>query len=269
MIALRKISDFIGCARALGPDNRAKLAILWRQTRNLRVSLGVQSHRPNEVFTLRTTFGTLHFRDNFGDITNLTDLLFGEVYRLPEAPGDGVVIDVGANIGMAAVWFNSKYPGRAIHCFEPLPDNARMIALNAPSAHINPVAVGAARGTATLAVDADQVMASTIPYEHAAGMLQVNVISLDDYVVRLGIDRVAILKIDTEGMELDVLAGAKTTLDRTDSISIETHGLERHQKTIRVLAQAGCRLQREAFDRSTGLVFAAGPAASRSSLISA
>ena len=266
MNSLRKIRNFVSCARALGPDNKAKLAILWRQTRNLRVSLGLQNHRPREVFTLRTKFGTLHFRDNFGDITNLTDMLFGEVYLLPEAPGDGVIIDVGANIGLAAVWFGSLYPGRPIHCFEPLADNARMIGLNAPSAHINRVAIGATRGTATLAVDADEVMASTIPYAHAAGMRTVDVTSLDDYVAQQGIERVAILKIDTEGMELDVLAGAKTALRRTDSIAIETHGPERHRETIRALREAGCRLQREEFDGSTGLVFAAGPASSPSSL---
>ena len=266
MNSLRKIRDFVGCARALGPDNKAKFAILWRQTRNLRVSLGLQSHRPSEIYTLRTTLGTLHFRDNFGDITNLTDMVFGEAYLLPETPGDGVIIDVGANIGMAAVWFGSQYPGRPIHCFEPLAGNARMIALNAPSAEINRVAVGATPGTATLAVDADEVMASTIPYQHATGMLTVNVTSLDDYVARVGIERVAILKIDTEGMELDVIAGAKTTLSRTDSIAIETHGPERHRETIRALAEAGCRLQREEFDGSTGLVFAAGPASSPSSL---
>ena len=265
MSSLRKIRNFVGCARALGPDSKAKLAILWRQTRNLRVSLRLQNHRPREVFTLRTKFGTLHFRDNFGDITNLTDMLYGEVYLLPETPGDGVIMDVGANIGLAAVWFGSQYPGRPIHCFEPLADNARMIGLNAPSARINRVAIGAMRGTTTLAVDADEVMASTIPYDHAVGTRTVDVTSLDDYTAKLGIDRVAILKIDTEGMELDVLAGAKEVLGRTEAIAIETHGAERHRETIRTLLDAGCRLQREDFDGSTGLVFAAGPASSPSS----
>ena len=98
--------------------------------------------------------------------------------------------------------------------------------------------------------------------EHAAGTRTVDVTSLDDYISKLGIERVAILKIDTEGMELDVLAGAKTALSRTDSIAIETHGPERHRETIRALIEAGCRLQREDFDGSTGLVFAAGPASS-------
>jgi FkbM family methyltransferase len=259
-----RIADFVGCARALGPDARARAAILWRLTRNLRVRLGLGRHRPETAFALRTTFGTLHFRDNFGDVTNLTKLLFKEEYKLPRLPGDGVIMDVGANIGMAAVWFDARYPGRPIHCFEPLAENARLIALNAPAARVNAVAAGAKDGITTLSVDSDAVMASRIPYARAAGDRQVRVVALDDYVREEGVDRIAILKIDAEGMELDVLEGARESLDRTDTIAMETHGRVRHAEAITRLSAAGFVVQREEFGESTGLVFAARPLATES-----
>jgi FkbM family methyltransferase len=260
MSALRKTGDFVGCALALGPDTAARAAILWRETHNLRVRLGLGRHHPNEVFTLRTTFGTLHFRNNFGDITNLTNLLYREVYRLPRRATQGAILDVGANIGMAAVWFQVRYPGHEMHCFEPLAENTRLIALNAPAARINQVAVGAAAGSTVFAVDGDAVMASSIPYARAAGSRTVEVIALDDYVRTHGITQVAVLKIDAEGMELDVLAGARETLQRTDQIAMETHGSNRHETVIQRLADAGFRIERQNYSGATGLVFAARPA---------
>jgi FkbM family methyltransferase len=257
--AIGKARDFVRCAFALGSDFPAKGAILWRETRNLRIRIGLGRYRPNEIFNLRTTYGTLHFRDNFGDITNLTNLLCREVYRLPRAAGEGVVLDVGANIGLAAVWFDVRYPGRAIHCFEPLWENIQLVSLNARSARLNPVAVGAALGTTTLAVDRDGVMASSIPYARAAEQREVRVIALDDYVREEGIAKIAVLKIDVEGMELDVLSGAQLALTQTDQIAMETHGETRHKDVLQRLTGAGFTIERESYSGPTGLVFAARP----------
>jgi hypothetical protein len=55
------------------------------------------------------------------------------------------------------------------------------------------------------------------------------VVTLDEQVAAHGVERVAFLKIDTEGMELAVLAGATHTLARTSVIALETH--ERHRHT--------------------------------------
>jgi FkbM family methyltransferase len=252
----RKLHDFWAAAMTLGTSPSARLSIFWRETKNVRVRLGLARHHPNRIYSLDTVFGRLHFRDNFGDITNLPDLLHREVYRTKAAVGAGVILDVGANIGLAAAWFSRQYPGRPIHCFEPLVENARLIPLNCPGATVRQVAVGRARGAVDLAVDADGVMASTIPYGRAAATRRLDVIALDDYAAEQGFDRVALLKIDTEGMELDVLEGARRVLDVTGVVAMETHGAERHSETIRILQAAGLQLDREEFDRTTGLVFA-------------
>jgi FkbM family methyltransferase len=255
--AAGKVAAFVGCAWSLGPDAGARVSLLWRQTKNLRVRLGLARHHPNERFTVRTRFGPLHFRDNFGDITNLTKLLYGREYALPRPPADGAVLDVGSNIGMAAVWFRSQLPGRPIHCFEPLVENTRMTALNCPEAAVHRVAVGAGPGTLSLDVDEDAVMASSIPWDHSAERRDVPVIALDDHVRAHGIERIAVLKIDAEGMELDVLRGAAETLRRTHQIVLETHGRARHDATVAALREAGFTVSRERFGAGTGLVFGA------------
>ena len=47
--------------------------------------------------------------------------------------------------------------------------------------------------------------------------------TLDKYVDENKIDHISLLKIDTEGNEINVLEGAKNILDRTDYIIIENH----------------------------------------------
>lgn len=257
MSPLRKTADFIACAWRLGPDSAARAAILWAETKNLRVGLGLGRHQSDRTFALRTRFGLLHFRDNFGDVTNLTNLLYRRIYELPREARPGAVLDVGSNIGLAAVWFRASLGNRRMHCFEPLSENTRLVGLNCPDAEIYQVAVGAEEGTLVIDVDADAVMASSIPWRTSAEKRQVRVICLDDHVREHRIDQIAVLKIDAEGMELDVLRGAQDTLRRTDQIVLETHGTIRHQATIEALRDAGFQVVRQLFSGATGMVYGA------------
>jgi FkbM family methyltransferase len=255
-----KVGEFWRCAWNLGEDASASLAIFWRETKNVRARLGLARHHPDRVYTLRIRGGPLHFRDNFGDITNLPNLFHRRVYEPPSHVGEGAILDVGANIGLAAAWFSREYPGRPIHCFEPLEENARMAKLNCPVATVNTVAVGSQPGTVELRVDRDAVMASTIPWERAVSTRSLSVMTLDEYARSNGIDRVAFLKIDTEGMELDVLDGARNVLSMTAVAALETHGRDRHDGTLARLRGAGLGIDHEDYDGHTGMVFASRPA---------
>jgi FkbM family methyltransferase len=121
---------------------------------------------------------------------------------------------------------------------------------------VNNVAVGSTPGTVELRVDRDAVMASTIPWERAVATRTLEVVTLDDYIHDQGIDRVAVLKIDTEGMELDVLDGAVEALSRTGVVAMETHGRDRHDGTLERLRAAGFTIDHDEFDGETGMVFA-------------
>ncbi len=253
---LRKLMDFVGCAAALGRGPLDQAAILWRQTKNLRVRLKLARHHPQKIFALETVYGRLYFRDNFGDITNLVNLLYRQTYRVGAVAHPGVILDVGANIGLAAAWFAHHNPGRAIHCFEPLAGNAAMIRLNCPRAVVENVALGAERGEVRLQVDADQVMASSIPCRWQTNEARFEMMPLDEYARRCDLDQVALLKIDAEGMESDILRGARETLRRTHQVILETHGRGTHDDVIGQLEESGLRVDSARFERTTGMVFA-------------
>jgi FkbM family methyltransferase len=143
----------------------------------------------------------------------------------------GVVFDVGANIGQSVTTYRSLFPQARIHAFEPLPKAHRQLLLAADAAGntlVNEMALHAAPGvkrffsnrggsnqTSSFLPPAADVRHS-FP-EHAfevEQVLDVNVTTLDDYCAEQHVDHIDVLKMDTQGTELDILRGAKQLLER-------------------------------------------------------
>ena len=57
-------------------------------------------------------------------------------------------------------------------------------------------------------------------------------------------------------MEIEVLKGARETLENVHQVVMETHGEDRHQESIRHLTQAGLDITSEEYDGHTGMVYA-------------
>jgi FkbM family methyltransferase len=256
LAALSKIGEFLSTANALGRTPGEKWGLLWRQTKNIRVRMGLGKYLPDNIYELETRFGRVALRDNFGDITNLYDLWVQNVYRFaaPDVPGD--IFDVGANIGLFAAFAAHHAPGRTIHCFEPLSSNARMIPRNCPRAVVNRCGVGREPGRVRLGVDEHGIMASSVDQPWPLHAEEFDVVPLDDYTRRNSIEAIAFIKIDCEGMELDVLDGAAETLRRTSRVAMETHGLDRHRGSVERLRAAGFTIDDESPSAATGMLFA-------------
>ncbi len=253
---MKKLFEYIGCALALGVSPADKWQIFWRQTKNLRVRLGLGKYHPQDAYMLNTHFGRLTFRDNFGDITNLTNLLYRQVYRWKQLSHPGPILDVGANIGMASVWFTHFNPENRVICFEPLPENVAMIAQNCPQAEIVNAAVGCDVGSMSLSTDSDGVMASLVPNLHASLTRNFQTVTLNKVAQEQGFSQFSLLKIDAEGMEVEILQGASSLLGNKGQVVIETHGFERHNACLDLLQQHGYQIENQQFTAETGMVFA-------------
>lgn len=258
MSAAGKLGRFVHCARALGPTPAAQLRMLWALSKNLRVQLGAR-HHPERVYSLATRLGDVHLRDNFGDVTNLPGLLVENTYRVGKLERPGEILDVGANIGLFAKWIHAHNPERRLHCFEPLLSNAAMVRRNCPGAIVNQIGVGRERGTVRIGVDAHGVMASSVAQPWELQPIEFDVVPLDGYAEDHGVGDVALLKLDTEGMELDVLDGAPRLLARTHQVAMETHGEERHRGSLQRLDAAGFRIDGEQRAGAVGMIWASRP----------
>jgi FkbM family methyltransferase len=256
MSAAAKLSRFVRTARALGPTPAAQARILWALSKNLRVAALGAKHDPARIYALATRLGDVHLRDNFGDVTNLPGLLVENTYRVTKLDRPGEILDVGANIGLFAKWIHAHNPERRLHCFEPLPSNANMVRLNCPRALVNQVGVGSRRGKVQVGVDEHAVMASSVAQRWALKPIEFEVLPLDEYAAEQGIHEVAFFKLDTEGMELDVMEGAQQLLARTHVVAMETHGEERHRASIERLRAAGFAIDAEERMGAVGMVWA-------------
>lgn len=132
-------------------------------------------------------------------------------------PQNGLAVDVGANIGFYTAWMAHLVgPGGRVLAFEPSPDRfaaleRTVVAADLAHVAIHPVALGAEPGHADLvnpggAANAGQ---GTLRLRVSAEMagVQVPVSRLGDH---LGDDEIVdFLKIDVEGYEEHVLAGAR------------------------------------------------------------
>ncbi len=132
---------------------------------------------------------------------------------------DDVIIDGGAFIGDTAVYFHHLLGGRCqIHSFELLDENLALLVHNLErngvrdeQVVLNKLAL-AERSGDEISVATGATQGSTSMFGAASGSDRVQTISLDDYVMHLGLSRVDFIKMDIEGAETQALAGARHTI---------------------------------------------------------
>ncbi len=137
-------------------------------------------------------------------------------------PGS-TIFDIGAHIGLYAVFF-AKISNGKVYAFEPTPSSAgvlrKTVAINHCENNITvvPAAVSAAAGKAVFYTSktndvstSNSLVAFDLGDEHKReGSYEVEVVSVDDFAAKNNLI-IQALKIDAEGVELDVLNGARNT----------------------------------------------------------
>lgn len=135
-------------------------------------------------------------------------------------------IDVGANVGDTCRRILQVFPRATVHAFEPVPDVFETLRVNtAEQSAVHPVcmAAGDRDGTIDFHVTRNRWCSSALPpssdgrrfygdWYDVVGKVSVPIVRLDEWTRRAGIDRVDLLKVDVQGLELAVLRGAAELL---------------------------------------------------------
>jgi FkbM family methyltransferase len=173
-------------------------------------------------------------------------------------PGD-IVLDVGANAGVAGAFFASVCGAGAVHSFEPVPELFELLERNLgryPACTCHPYGLGRSPGPAQFTFypgaaamsglyadpEADRAVVRTaminlgstaeaadadLAGRYAAQPVTGELRTLSAVLAELGLDRVDLLKIDVEKAELDVLAGLDPgDWPRIRQLVVEVHDVE-------------------------------------------
>ena len=146
-------------------------------------------------------------------------------------PGD-VIWDVGANVGYYTRKFSDSVGSTGqVFAFEPFPATAsrlRAELTGVETVTVLPVALGAETGTVSMREGDDEFGATSRIVAQGAGESRATCVDIatGDSIFSRGLAAApAIIKIDTEGFELDVLNGMQEILNRATlrAIFIEVH----------------------------------------------
>jgi FkbM family methyltransferase len=136
---------------------------------------------------------------------------FAALCPMPE-----VIFDVGANEGQTVTELREVTREATIYAFEPVPAAfAALYASTQRDQRTEPVnvALGAKRGEAKITVDGTSGQNTlNTGAKPSAPTTKVRVRTIDAFCADKKIDRIDLLKIDTEGFESEVLEGAKRML---------------------------------------------------------
>jgi FkbM family methyltransferase len=147
-----------------------------------------------------------------------------EDLRLSIDKSDPVCLDIGANEGQTIVFLQQAFEAPIIHAFEP----ARSVFQRLKSSHSNDdvrvynLALGSEPGEKEFIDYNDPCLSSILTLEegaerHFTGSTvskteRVSIDTIDRFLTRADIAKVDILKVDTQGYDLQVLEGAEKSL---------------------------------------------------------
>jgi FkbM family methyltransferase len=184
----------------------------------------------------------------------------GEVLASVLAPG-GAFLDVGANVGWFSLLLAAHRPAATVHAVEPIPDTADRLQAAVDGAGltnvvVHRVALGDRIGTVPLvstsdsayahaaALDPGPVDARSAGWRAAAGTVEAPATTVDRLWDELGRPRVDAMKVDVEGGEPAVLAGANELLARCRPLLVvEAQTDERRAAVAHVLEPLGYRFE--------------------------
>ena len=222
VLKVTKTLNTIGRALRFGYIPKSVSYRVWRSA--TRAHTGESFFFKTALFQKPLTYGGVC---GASDDALFLDLEKNEVDVIPvlssvlKAESAPTVLDVGANNGAFMVVVKALNPLAKVHCFEPFPQLASflsdLVEQNCfDNVVVNNSLVGESNGPQPLYfTQGSTVTASVVKdfQETFDSQLEAMQCRLDSYVEEKALGRVSLIKIDVEGGELEVLKGARRTIE--------------------------------------------------------
>lgn len=200
---------------ALGPINA------WRVLRLKRAGKGREA-----VLKVPELAGPLIVRTGTSDLAIFDEVVIGSGYDFEIPVPPAIIVDAGANIGMASLWFAKKFPKARIIAVEPDQENFDLLVRNTKAfQQITPVHAAIAAHDGMIGLEREGLRPSSFHIrELSEGENGISAITIGTLMKQYGLDRMDLLKIDIEGAEKELFEAADLSwMERTRTIAIELH----------------------------------------------
>ncbi len=165
------------------------------------------------------------------------EILAGRTY--PEVSflrGIHTILDVGANIGAASMWFGTTYPHSTIYALEPGNQQFSLLQQNVktlPNVRLFPFGLFSGNKIAPLYSGRnDSVESSVVPTGRTSSDCEtIQLRSAAEFLSEEGIEQIDILKLDTEGCEVPILRSLTKYISAIKLVYVEYHS-ERDRRLI-------------------------------------
>ena len=142
--------------------------------------------------------------------------------ELPFTPK--TIVDAGANVGMASVFYANKYPDARIIALEPEAENFRMLLRNvAPYPNIVPVNAAVWSEDRYVSMTAPSGVSAAFRVADCNGETPVQAFSIPTIMKQHGLQSIDLLKVDIEGAEKEVFDSAQPWIESVGAVVIELH----------------------------------------------
>jgi FkbM family methyltransferase len=170
---------------------------------------------------------TMHGRrlaiaDSASFVSMYQEIFKKEIYAFAADSDSPRIIDAGANIGLATIYFKQRYPAATVVAFEPDPRIAGILRKNIESFGLSGIEVverGLWSAEGSLSFISDGADGGRVEASAHAGAYSIPVTRLRPYLDA----RVDFLKIDIEGSEGEVLADVADLLKNVKNLFVEFH----------------------------------------------
>jgi FkbM family methyltransferase len=151
------------------------------------------------------------------------------------------IVDIGANVGLFALYMLMTTVAGTIHCFEPAPASIELLKRNIghmSGVRIYPVGLTDHDGSASLTLHPENTGQNTLNAPVNGDHEQVSVTVQDAHTAlnRIGLSYIDVLKIDTEGSEVPILKSLLPRLKYIGIVMLEYHSEADRRRIDQLLA---------------------------------
>ena len=224
-------NKFIFCFTAT-KDLSSFLSLMWfTKLYRLRKKSPKYHNLQNRYFSISLAAfpgKKVFLRTYAGDIDIFYEVFYKKIYQLPNESDKNLVIDAGANVGFAALFFLKEMPGATIYCIEPDPDNFNFLEKNLKAelanGKIKLIMAGLSAKDGTMSLEPNFFKYNSSLVEVAAeGTVQVMTYKVETFLKNFVSGKVDLFKMDIEGAEESIFENDVSWLNNVDQLLIEFH----------------------------------------------